>query len=75
MKPNIPKHLLIRVMEQCMQRPPDVCTFCGNGGKLEEHTVTFTRNEHSEVDGTYDVHVCPRCERIMLEHPSFMLQQ
>jgi len=74
-KTIVPRWLLLKVMEQNMKRPPDVCTFCGNGGKLEAHTVTFTRDNHSEIDGKYDVRVCERCEAIMWNHPSFMLEQ
>lgn len=71
----VPRWLLLKIMERNMQRPADVCTFCGNGGKLEQHTITFTRHQHSEIDGTYNVRVCERCDRIMQNHPSFMLQQ
>lgn len=72
----VPRWLLLRMIDRWGKRDSDQCMPCGARcpDLLATDTITFTRNNHTEVDAAnVEVRMCPECRRKALGHPSTII--
>lgn len=75
-KTIVPRWLLLQFIEIWKSVPLDRCMTCGKRCPelLATDNITFTRDDHSEVDAAnVEMRLCPECRDKALSHPSCII--